>query len=92
MVTLETPTTNEIKLHLCRKKCSGEVGGDGMVKRRVIMWLQNHRRSRRERQINFPELCMDNSIAIWRTSFDIFSTIGITICMREYVDYSDNFC
>jgi len=39
-----------------------------MVKRRVITWLQNHRRSRHERQINFPELCMDNSIAIWRTS------------------------
>jgi len=62
------------------------------VKRRVITWLQNHRRSRHERQINFPELCMDNSIAIWRTSFDICSTIGITICMREYDDYNDNFC
>lgn len=33
-----------------------------VVKRRVIMWLQNHWRSRHERQINFPELCMSDSL------------------------------
>lgn len=32
---------------------------------------------RSTRAANFPELCMDNSIAIWRTSFDICSTVGV---------------
>lgn len=57
---LETPTTNEIKLHLWRWKYSRELGGDKETGNNVV--VQNHWRSRHERQINFPELCMGDSL------------------------------
>lgn len=67
---LETPTINEIKLHLRCRKCGGKLIVSRWQRDGVIMWLQNQR-SRHERQINFPELCMSDSFAIWHTSFDI---------------------
>lgn len=38
----------------------GELGGDKETGNNVV--VQNHWRSRHERQINFPELCMGDSL------------------------------